>query len=63
MMNHVNMVALDLEENAAFSRMAMLAPITFWRKMQKEKIFDVIVDSGCSLTMSPCREDFVGAPS
>jgi hypothetical protein len=56
------MLCFELETpmNPATLRMALQAPIRYNNEMPSGLPFDVIWDSGASITVSPNRSDFVG---
>ena len=59
-MTHCNMGIVDHDTNPAIMRMAFNAPVTFRKKPHKSKSFPVCWDSGCSVAVTFCKDDFVG---
>ena len=57
---HCNMGVVDHDTNPAIMRMAFNAPVTFRKKPHKSASFPVCWDSGCSIAVTFCEEDFVG---
>ena len=60
---HVNMAqatTTDFAKNPACMRAALQKPSVLQFMLAKEATFPIIWDSGASISISPCRDDFVG---